>query len=319
MKRLPLVLAVAAFLLALLGVTPLGEAAKKAPPSANETGQSARPLPPIVFRNEHVCSSGRLGDCGRGEIALVKFAGSVVQRLTHNRVTEQLPAWSPDHKWIAYVRGGFASGPPRIWLMKADGSHQHLLSRDAARAERQSGRPAWSPDGRRIAASVYDPVTRYWSLYVFNVRTGRRTALSFDPPDPYVGGPTWSPDGRSLAFYAQRARGSFQIFVLDLRQGRVRQLTHCTEDGCVYPDWSRDGRIAYSDFYGGIYVMNPNGSGRRKLYTGLVNVVRGPKWSPDGRWIVFEQGDIYAIRSNGSALHRITHARSGWVNTEPDW
>ena len=47
-----------------------------------------------------------------------------------------------------------------------------------------------------------------------------------------------------------------------------------------------------------------------------------PKWSPDGRWIAFTaEGrffrSIYVVRSDGTALRRIT--RSGHNNVDPNW
>jgi len=48
--------------------------------------------------------------------------------------------------------------------------------------------PAWSPDGRRLAAAGNDSALRVW-----DVRTGR---LQLEiPHDQYVRIPAWSPDG----------------------------------------------------------------------------------------------------------------------------
>jgi TolB protein len=65
-------------------------------------------------------------------------------------------------------------------------------------------------------------------------------------------------------------------------------------------------------------LLAPDGSVK---HLGPVSArVRGPSWSPDGRWIVFESDtasfrDLYRIGRDGSGLRRLTHNPEG--NFEP--
>ena len=74
------------------------------------------------------------------------------KRLTRDSGHEQVPAWSPDGKWIAYVSWGDSGGT--VMRIKSDGK---------GKAERLvSSRgffdlPAWSPDGKRIVV-VREPL-----------------------------------------------------------------------------------------------------------------------------------------------------------------
>jgi hypothetical protein len=77
-------------------------------------GAAARaptPLPPIVFHTEHLCANRSVGSCGRGEIAVIRLDGSSRRQLTRDRVTESEPAWSFDHREIAFVRGSPSRRP----------------------------------------------------------------------------------------------------------------------------------------------------------------------------------------------------------------
>jgi Tol biopolymer transport system component len=66
-------------------------------------------------------------------------------RLTHDSIHEQVPTWSPDGRWIAYVSWSAAGGA--VYRMRADGKGRpERLTPEAGFFDT----PAWSPDGSRI-------------------------------------------------------------------------------------------------------------------------------------------------------------------------
>lgn len=74
--------------------------------------------------------------------------GSGVQALTDSDASEHMPAWSPDGRWIAFVRWSQA-GQGHIYKTRSNGSG------DPQQVSAQPGiytDPAWSPDGSRIVA-----------------------------------------------------------------------------------------------------------------------------------------------------------------------
>ena len=78
--------------------------------------------------------------------------GTQVRQLTGNDGEEYRPTWSPDGTRIAFVSGAVgtgccAVGDDEVFVMNADGTQvRQLTDNDAV-----DGRPAWSPDGTRIA------------------------------------------------------------------------------------------------------------------------------------------------------------------------
>ncbi|MCX8475951.1 MAG: hypothetical protein MT490_09170 [Sphingomonas sp.] len=130
-----------------------------------------------------------------------------------------------------------------------------------------------------------------------------------------------SPDGRTLAFVSTRNGYRANIWLLDLKTGRTRQLTGINdvrgEDGkpdCYFrPAWSPDGKwLAFSSDRNtawtghdqghgwehtqelSIYVIRPDGSSFRKVATKPGYCLGSPRWSPDGRRVVFYEMTVEA-------------------------
>jgi dipeptidyl aminopeptidase/acylaminoacyl peptidase len=92
------------------------------------------------------------------------------------------PAWSPDGRRIAFVRINAAETSSSLILAGADGSGERALAtrRDPAafvsfRMGDREPRPAWSPDGRLIAAIGQGGVERH--VVVVDAESGVETAV----------------------------------------------------------------------------------------------------------------------------------------------
>jgi TolB protein len=80
------------------------------------------------------------------------------------------------------------------------------------------------------------------------------------------------------------------IYIYDLATGELRLLT-----GGFDPAISPDGtQVAFTRIGGehGLYLINIDGSNERKIFSERTHFL-SPKWSPDGRYIVFERGDEF--------------------------
>jgi Tol biopolymer transport system component len=144
-----------------------------------------------------------------------------------------------------------------------------------------------------------------------------------------------SPDGNQLAFVSTRGAGTCNIWILDIKTRKARNLTGVPGlqaaagkmDGFYRPSWSPDGKwIAFSSDRGtdyrrhkfpqpgfehiqeaSIYVIQPNGEGLRKL-SPEGEMAGSPKWSADGKQLVFYGLDdeyTFAARFIGSAVSQI--------------
>jgi len=245
-----------------------------------------------------------------GGLCLMRPDGSRRVRLLAGEA--RAPSWSPDGRFVAFVRGG------KIVVANARGRIMRRFSSLGAD-------PAWSPDGSRIAYAAGAPASRI----VVASRSGR-TLTSISTGRNVASGPTWSPDSRRLA-YADRLEidrpsqaGSNRVFVVNADGSGRRLLVGSAAE----PAWSPDGsRIAYVA-YGGplsdtgqIAVIGLEGADARMVTSGHSSET-GPAWSPSGRVIAFARvvdssTAVVAIRPDGTRERILIRSRSG--ASDPTW
>ncbi len=140
---------------------------------------------------------------------------------------------------------------------------------------------SWAPDGDRIAyASRFGETS---DIVLVRADGSGRTRLTDHPANDTQ--PDWSPDGTHIAFVSSRG-GTEHVYVMK-DDGSEQTRVGVAERDAQNPDWSPDGKqIVYyeTDATGNdeIYVMNADGTGRRRLAKGV-----WPSWSPDASKILF--------------------------------
>ena len=112
------------------------------------------------------------------------------------------PAWSPDGRFIAFIRRLRPAAGPRvdaILFMSALGGPERTLFSDTGLLI-GSGLD-WSPDGEQLVLCTMSALGQPCRLTLVSVASGERRWLTSPPPgsvgDSY---PVFSPDGRSIAF-----------------------------------------------------------------------------------------------------------------------
>lgn len=120
------------------------------------------------------------------------------------------PAASPDGKWLAFSARGW------LWLLDPQTGEARRITRGAG----MDSRPAWSPDGQKIAF-VRD-TGKDTSLVQIEVAGGSEKVLVDTPAIDLD--PAYSRDGRSL-FYSSGEAGDLDLWRIDLATGARTRLT----------------------------------------------------------------------------------------------
>ena len=237
---------------------------------------------------------------------------------------DEIPAWSPDGKWIGFgirghvhlvaCQGGLprkitdfapsASGPrfmpdshglivsverhdaDQLLLTDIEGCWPRALTTDSL-GDHWDPRP--SPDGKSIVYTLrrFDDLNRL-DIILLEIETGKSITL-YGRPSTRALSAKWSPDGTWIAFMAQETERDEIYLVRPTGEG-LHQLTNTGHDVFQF-EWSPDGKQL-------AVILNQNGALDLSLVevaTGSINELRtgtgahsNPNWSRDGSFITFE-------------------------------
>jgi Tol biopolymer transport system component len=204
---------------------------------------------------------------------------------------------SPDGTMVAYVSLGDA-GMSQVFIARVDGTGVQQVTQRGA-----SGPFDWSPDGAAIA------YTSGWeedliNIFVLDLATGETSQVTHEKPPTGTCGPTvrvpcgaqgavfpqFSPDGASIVYKVYRG-GDQDVRIVPVTGGKSVLLVDGGTVGTLSPDGST---LAVggcgSRLGGGLCIAHADGTNLRPLVSGPQ--LFGPKWSPDGTRIAYnDQAD----------------------------
>jgi Tol biopolymer transport system component len=186
----------------------------------------------------------------------------------------------------------------------------------------------WAHDGRRIALADNAPDGRVTTALVNGDGSGYTSQVI---PDPTLSleCAAWTPDDRGLLCEGwddsrpQRPAGLFTVRARGW--DRLRRLTTNPYGGHDIPgDYSPDGsRVVFgrenpSLAAVAVFVADAR-TGRARRVTPWQSDLTAGKWSPDGRWILFDSGGaVLRVRPDGRGLATIPLSADGYA-FGPDW
>jgi dipeptidyl aminopeptidase/acylaminoacyl peptidase len=184
---------------------------------------------------------------------------------------DSAPAYSPDGKRIAFVRGTETSSVVAIRDL-ASGGVTILDPTRSSSSDVWLDEPSWSPDGRQIVYEkvIHDPVQdKVTDTRIFTVNADGTAPheLALPAETPW-GDPDWSPDGTRIVFgaYPIRYMGSGKSEVYSARPDGtdLQQLGHLGV-GSGGPSWTSDGAHIIYWGYQSFYLMDPDGGNARPI------------------------------------------------------
>jgi Tol biopolymer transport system component len=236
------------------------------------------------------------------EGGLFAVRGGRLNQLTENPADSE-PAFSPDGRTIAFVRGG------DVYSVRADGSgERHLTS-----GPEIDSAPRVSPNGRLVVFERRESAGAPRDLYTVGATGGGLHPLVTSAEDEH--GAQFSPDGRAIVFASTAPAagdGSDDLYSVRPSGTGLARLTHTAIDeftprffagGIVYSRGeSTEGAAAYAD----VFTMRADGRKPKSLVAG-VGSAYVEDVSPDGHTVLFrrDQG-LWVKRIGKGRAHKLT-------------
>jgi Tol biopolymer transport system component len=240
----------------------------------------------------------------QGAIWTVPADGGVMTRLTSGEGFDHEPAWSPDGKRIAFVRGPNQLGGELRIIQAADGKNVPLPKPASVRGTYNFHKLEYSPDGSRLLG-VFSADGKEHGLAWYDLATGAVKSLKV-PPLGYSSRYGLSPDGKRILYTTSLDKPSEQagnngpqvdVWTIPADGGKAEKIVRFPSrifDLCIHPDGKS--LIAVSDL-GGAYndlwrLPLAAGSGSdplaqlKKITFGQADEDR-PSISRDGKWLVY--------------------------------
>jgi len=251
---------------------------------------------------------------GLSEIYVMNDDGSEVRQLTNNKFKEGRPIWSPNGRYIVFMRDVNSSTPgqPQLihnFIMYSDGRHQENVTKPAGIL---GGNATWHPNGQYITMST----SGAHSLDIVNLDIVNNTVEYLTRNKEGKGGstsPSWSPDGKQIVYEQTIIQNGRTIYRMNHNGNHAKELVPAKKKMVRnFPAYSPDGKyILYSEteFNIGkgfisvvasqINVMHADGSNQKELSIPKTWATGAACWAYNGTQIVFAAVEDGFVNQNG--------------------
>lgn len=188
-----------------------------------------------------------------GDIYTIPVTGGKATLIAGGKAWEVQPRFSPDGKSISYTSD--KEGADNIWIMNADGSGKHSLTKENFRLLNNA---SWTPDGQYLVARKHFTGTRSLGageMWLYHKTGGEGIQLTKRKNDQQdAGEPIVSPDnkyiywsedvtpGPSFQYNKDPNQGIYAIRRLNRQSGDIETITGGAGGACR-PQISPDGKL----------------------------------------------------------------------------
>ena len=257
-----------------------------------------------------------------GDLFLARSDGTESRKLLTTKGDVKNITWSPDERHLQFDTTETAGtlGQQLAWEVAADGTGLHrLLAGWHDTPDECCGK--WTPDGKYF---VFQSKSQIWALPqkagLFRPQP-KPIQLTFSPLS--LSSPLPSRDGKKLFVIGQSYRGELERY--DSKSGQFTPFLGGIS--AEYIAFSKDGQwVAYVSYRdGALWRSKVDGSERLQLTFPPTYAVL-PRWSPDGKQILFfefavaadKPARIYEVSSDGGTPHQLLPADQH-QQLDPNW
>ena len=265
-----------------------------------------------------------------GDIYTMPISGGKATLLSGGKSWEVQPRFSPDGKAISFTSD--RDGGDNIWIMNADGSNKHAVTKETFRLLNNA---SWAPDGQYLVARKHFTGTRSLGageMWLYHKTGGEGVQLTKRKNDQQdAGEPIVSPDGNyvywsedvtpgpTFQYNKDPYAGIYAIKRLDRKTGEIETVTGGAGGAC-HPQLSPDGKlmafVKRSRLKSALYLRDLGTAEEWPVYDDLSHdqqetwAIFGTypnfNWTPDGKHIIFyAKGKIWNLDIDAATTTQI--------------
>jgi TolB protein len=194
----------------------------------------------------------------------------------------------------------------QICIINADGSGYRRLT---AEDDRRHFYPSLAPDGKSVVYSGFNPQSKHYEIYEYNLLNGEDNALTYSFGD--LNAPEISPDGETIVFTRFFDKPDKPTsWLMDRGGSDLRQVSSVT---AWDPTWSPDGKqILFASYAGDLsqlFIINADGTGLHQV-SNLPDLRGRSDWSPQNLLVTYSgkpwQRELFLLNPDGSNQRQLT-------------
>ena len=258
---------------------------------------------------------------GVGFLFQIPVLGGTPRKLVDD--VDSAVSFSPDGQQMVYLRDSSADASSSLIIAHADGTGERVLSKLPLPGYHD---PAWSPDGKWIAASVVEPGSKSLGRLVLLDPASAKEKTVY-AANAVLNKPTWTPDGKHLLviFHDISSDWNGQVGEIAVAAGKLHRITN---DLNAYSNLTlsltSDGKQLIAIQItpeAGVFTMSAAANAADSLKQIDDHRDVSVRWLPDGRLMTIDYDGHIAVMnadgSNRSILYQ-EHLPMGGLSVCPD-
>ena len=237
---------------------------------------------------------------GVGFLYQIPVLGGTPRKLIDD--VDSAVSFSPDGQQMVFVRNSDSDASSSVIIAHADGSDEHVLAKLPLPGYRD---PAWSPDGKWIAAAEVEPGGQdLGRIVLLDPQSGKEKTIYAAPAT--IQKPTWMPDNKHLLviFHDLSSDWNGQVGEIAIAAGKLHRITNdLNAYSSLTLSVTADGRQLIAVQItpeAGVFTMASDADpASLKQIDNHEDV--GVRWLPDGRLLTMDyDGHVAVMNADGS-------------------